>query len=241
MRLVLVRHAEAAPGDPDELRALTPAGHEQARAAGRTTARRRDRARRRPLEPAAARPRDRGRPRLRHAGGTRRARARCDGRRRPRGRSRISARPSSSSDTSPTAARSPQRCAAAPNPTFPPAGVADHRAVTAIVVRDLRKSYGAHEALRGISFEISEGEVFGLLGPNGAGKTTTVEILEGYRKRDGGEVTCSASTLRRGGAVVARAHRRRAAAVAALAQPHRARDAPPLRRLLRAARATSTR
>jgi ABC-2 type transport system ATP-binding protein len=60
--------------------------------------------------------------------------------------------------------------------------------VSAISVRDLRKSYGAHEALRGISFEIAEGEVFGLLGPNGAGKTTTVEILEGYRRRDAGEV-----------------------------------------------------
>ena len=60
--------------------------------------------------------------------------------------------------------------------------------MSAISVRDLRKSYGAHEALRGIGFEIAEGEVFGLLGPNGAGKTTTVEILEGYRKRDGGEV-----------------------------------------------------
>src|ERR687883_133061 len=53
---------------------------------------------------------------------------------------------------------------------------------------ELRKSYGEHEALRGVSFEIDEGEVFGLLGPNGAGKTTTVEILEGYRKRDGGSV-----------------------------------------------------
>lgn len=59
----------------------------------------------------------------------------------------------------------------------------------AIVVRDLRKSYGTHEAVRGISFQIAEGEVFGLLGPNGAGKTTTVEVLEGYRKRDAGEVT----------------------------------------------------
>ena len=59
----------------------------------------------------------------------------------------------------------------------------------AISVRDLRKSYGTHEALRGISFDIAEGEVFGLLGPNGAGKTTTVEILEGYRKRDAGEVS----------------------------------------------------
>jgi ABC-2 type transport system ATP-binding protein len=56
----------------------------------------------------------------------------------------------------------------------------------AIVVSDLRKSYGRTEALRGVSFEVAEGEVFGLLGPNGAGKTTTVEILEGYRPRDGG-------------------------------------------------------
>jgi len=60
--------------------------------------------------------------------------------------------------------------------------------VSAISVRDLRKSYGTSEALRGISFEIKEGEVFGLLGPNGAGKTTTIEILEGYRTRDDGAV-----------------------------------------------------
>ena len=60
--------------------------------------------------------------------------------------------------------------------------------MTAIAVSELRKSYGEHEALRGITFEIREGEVFGLLGPNGAGKTTTVEILEGYRSRDGGKV-----------------------------------------------------
>ena len=60
--------------------------------------------------------------------------------------------------------------------------------MTAISVRELRKSYDGVEAVRGISFEVSVGEVFGLLGPNGAGKTTTVEVLEGYRKRDGGEV-----------------------------------------------------
>jgi ABC-2 type transport system ATP-binding protein len=60
--------------------------------------------------------------------------------------------------------------------------------VTAISVRGLRKSYGALEAVRGVDFEIEAGEVFGLLGPNGAGKTTTVEILEGYRKRDAGDV-----------------------------------------------------
>jgi ABC-2 type transport system ATP-binding protein len=59
----------------------------------------------------------------------------------------------------------------------------------AIVVSELTKSYDGLEALRSVSFEVGEGEVFGLLGPNGAGKTTTVEILEGYRRRDGGEVT----------------------------------------------------
>src|SRR6184192_1244402 len=58
----------------------------------------------------------------------------------------------------------------------------------AIHVRDLRKSYGGVEAVRGISFEVAAGEVFSLLGPNGAGKTTTIEILEGYRPRDQGEV-----------------------------------------------------
>ena len=61
--------------------------------------------------------------------------------------------------------------------------------MSAISVRGLRKAYGAVEAVRGIDFEIEEGEVFGLLGPNGAGKTTTVEILEGYRRRTAGEVT----------------------------------------------------
>jgi ABC-2 type transport system ATP-binding protein len=58
----------------------------------------------------------------------------------------------------------------------------------AIVVSELTKSYDGLEALRGVSFEVGAGEVFGLLGPNGAGKTTTVEILEGYRRRDGGDV-----------------------------------------------------
>ncbi|HET7572860.1 MAG TPA: ABC transporter ATP-binding protein [Gaiellaceae bacterium] len=60
--------------------------------------------------------------------------------------------------------------------------------MSAIEVVGLRKAYGSLEAVRGIDFAIEEGEVFGLLGPNGAGKTTTVEILEGYRTRDGGEV-----------------------------------------------------
>ncbi|HEY1583918.1 MAG TPA: ABC transporter ATP-binding protein [Chthoniobacterales bacterium] len=59
----------------------------------------------------------------------------------------------------------------------------------AIHARGLRKSYGDLEAVKGIDVEVRSGEVFGLLGPNGAGKTTTVEILEGLRRRSGGEVT----------------------------------------------------
>jgi len=58
----------------------------------------------------------------------------------------------------------------------------------AIEVEDLHKQYGDHAAVRGISFRVERGEVFGLLGPNGAGKTTTVEILEGYRARTRGRV-----------------------------------------------------
>ncbi len=60
---------------------------------------------------------------------------------------------------------------------------------TVIAVSELRKSYGAVEAVRSISFEIARGQVFGLLGPNGAGKTTIIEILEGLRSRDGGSVS----------------------------------------------------
>lgn len=59
----------------------------------------------------------------------------------------------------------------------------------ALFVRDLHKSYGDFEAVRGIDLEVARGEVFGLLGPNGAGKTTTIEILEGLRPRTGGEVS----------------------------------------------------
>jgi ABC-2 type transport system ATP-binding protein len=69
--------------------------------------------------------------------------------------------------------------------------------MTAISVRGLRKSYGALDAVRGVDFDIEEGEVFGLLGPNGAGKTTTVEILEGYRSRDAGDVTVLGSDPQR--------------------------------------------
>jgi ABC-2 type transport system ATP-binding protein len=59
----------------------------------------------------------------------------------------------------------------------------------AVRARGLRKRYGDTVAVDGIDLEIARGEVFALLGPNGAGKTTTVEILEGYRDRDGGEVS----------------------------------------------------
>jgi len=58
-----------------------------------------------------------------------------------------------------------------------------------ITVADLTKRYGEIDAVRGVSFEVEEGEVFGLLGPNGAGKTTTVEILEGLRAPTGGRAT----------------------------------------------------
>lgn len=59
---------------------------------------------------------------------------------------------------------------------------------SAVRVRGLVKSYGSVRAVRGIDLDIRHGEIFALLGPNGAGKTTTVEILEGYRRRDRGEV-----------------------------------------------------
>jgi ABC-2 type transport system ATP-binding protein len=61
--------------------------------------------------------------------------------------------------------------------------------MTVIEVRGLRKAYGDVDALRGLDLEVHEGEVLAFLGPNGAGKTTAVEILEGFRTRDAGEVT----------------------------------------------------
>jgi ABC-2 type transport system ATP-binding protein len=59
---------------------------------------------------------------------------------------------------------------------------------TAIRIRGLVKTYGEHRAVDGLDLDIHRGEVFALLGPNGAGKTTTVEVLEGFRDRDSGEV-----------------------------------------------------
>src|SRR6266403_2045887 len=69
-----------------------------------------------------------------------------------------------------------------------------------IEVENLTKRYGDVEALRGVSFSVSEGEVFGLLGPNGAGKTSTVEILEGLRTPDSGRVSVCGLDPQRSGA-----------------------------------------
>ena len=69
----------------------------------------------------------------------------------------------------------------------------------AVTVRDLRKSYRDVTAVDGIDLDIGQGEVFALLGPNGAGKTTTVEILEGFRRRDGGTATVLGQDPARGG------------------------------------------
>ena len=68
-----------------------------------------------------------------------------------------------------------------------------------VQVRDLQKSYGSVEAVRGVSFSIEAGETFALLGPNGAGKSTTIEILEGYRDRTGGDVSVLGVDPHRGG------------------------------------------
>ncbi len=73
--------------------------------------------------------------------------------------------------------------------TWAPSGIVDAVTDLAIEVRGLTKAYAGNAAVDSVDLEIPRGEVFALLGPNGAGKTTTVEILEGYRHRDGGTVT----------------------------------------------------
>ena len=72
--------------------------------------------------------------------------------------------------------------------------------MSVIEVRGLRKAYGDVEAVRGLDLTVEHGEVLAFLGPNGAGKTTTVEILEGFRERDGGEVSVLGEDPARAGA-----------------------------------------
>src|SRR3954470_13109666 len=69
-----------------------------------------------------------------------------------------------------------------------PHPVATRAVAPVISVRGLRKSYGGHTVLDGLDLDVRPGECFALLGPNGAGKTTTIEVLEGVRRRDAGEV-----------------------------------------------------
>ncbi len=66
---------------------------------------------------------------------------------------------------------------------------------TIISVKDLQKSYGNFEAVKGISFDVYEGEIFGLLGPNGAGKSTTLEIIETLREKTSGTVIVDGMSL----------------------------------------------
>src|SRR5690242_14463521 len=66
-----------------------------------------------------------------------------------------------------------------------------------VIVRDLKKRYGAVEAARGISFDVAGGEIFGLIGPNGAGKTTTVECVLGLREADEGTIEICGIDARR--------------------------------------------
>src|SRR4051812_34776916 len=67
----------------------------------------------------------------------------------------------------------------------------------ALSIQNLVKSYGRVQAVRGVSFDVQAGEIFGLLGPNGAGKTSTIECIIGLRKPDGGSISvCGLDSLR---------------------------------------------
>jgi len=87
--------------------------------------------------------------------------------------------------------------AAAPSPGPSPTGRGDSSAEALVEVGNLVKRYGRFIAVNDVSFTIRRGEIFGLLGPNGAGKTTTLEIIEGLRRADGGQVTVDGLDVRR--------------------------------------------
>lgn len=71
-----------------------------------------------------------------------------------------------------------------------------------IQVKDLVKTYGSFEAVKGISFNVAEGEIFGLLGPNGAGKSTTLEIMESLRSKTSGEVNIAGYSIDKDPAII---------------------------------------
>jgi ABC-2 type transport system ATP-binding protein len=83
----------------------------------------------------------------------------------------------------------PEAATAPSSPTPPSPPAAAPTPPPAIVVRDLVKTYAGHPAVRGVSFEVAQGEIIGLLGPNGAGKSTTLRILTGYLPASSGHVT----------------------------------------------------
>ncbi len=233
MRVFLVRHASAAPGTPDEERSLTAEGRAEADRSRRATGGRESRCSR--LEPSPPRRETAAAVATGREGSSlRRIR---DSPRAPRWR--VCETPSTGTAKTVVAIGHQPDCGnifeelTGERRPFPNGRVCGARAVSAIVVRDLRKSYGATEAVRGIDFTIEAGEVFGLLGPNGAGKTTTVEILEGYRtaRRWNGRSARSRPRERR--ITLARAGRRRAAVLVAVPEPDGRREPAAVRRVLR--------
>ena len=102
----------------------------------------------------------------------------------------------------------------------------------AIRVRGLTKRYGDVQAVAGVDFDVAAGEIFGLLGPNGAGKTTTVEILEGLRAPDDGEVTVLGIDVARGRGRAQAAHRGESPDRGPVPEAHGHRGPRPLPQLL---------
>ena len=139
--------------------------------------------------------------------------------------------------------RSPPRASAPSRLSIGDRGVHNIRCVSEVVisVEGLRKSYDDVEAVQGIDLAVGTGEIFAFLGPNGAGKTTTVEILEGYRTRNAGEVERAGDRSPAGRPRLAQPGRLRAPGVTAGARAHPAGDARAVRGLLHLLPGTSTR